>query len=83
MTTAKELAQLSDRELLIDLAEAEAEINVCQRALDLDIQDYPNGGSTLYRLKVNRDLAEKIRAELESRSTPVTISTSKGECVNV
>jgi len=54
-------------ELLQDLADAKADIAVCQSALDIGVTEY-TGGSVLDRLNCNKRQIEVIKAELELRS---------------
>lgn len=71
-----DLADISTAELLSDLVETNADIELCKTALMMEVTAY-SGGLVADRLKVNERIKAIIKAELERRGVNVLEVTNE------
>ena len=64
-----EMTKIPTAELRADLAESIADIRVCETALSEDVTYYSVDKSVKYRLDINRQIVDKIKAELDRRAS--------------
>lgn len=73
-----DITQISNAELLKDLADSKADIAICELGLSAGIEEY-SGGSVRERLAINQAIVVAIEAELRRRMIQAGIDKMANE----